>query len=320
MATRNPPPTPMAVLRGHVAPINSVSFVADGERSQLLLSGSADGTLKVWDLSTRREKYSIQAHSKAGILHTATQGSSIISHGRDGMIKWWDMADGDMRESRSVACGSYTFTKTHVIDENLLLVPTEHAEMIALVDLRASDLHPSIVLNGSTLKAGMCMSLAFLPSSSTLGYPCVGFEGGSVSLFDMRSVTPLLSHSITTSSLLCMDVVSSTSTLLCGSSGPELFAAVMDPSTATATSQSIYHGKKDGFSAVSNRSDARIFATAGWDHHVRVFHRTFKPLATLKYHTESVYSVHFSPDNRLLASASKDHKIALWSIYPPSNN
>ncbi|CAK4316621.1 unnamed protein product [Aphanomyces euteiches] len=267
MATRNPPPTPMAVLRGHVAPINSVSFVADGERSQLLLSGSADGTLKVWDLSTRREKYSIQAHSKAGILHTATQGSSIISHGRDGMIKWWDMADGDMRESRSVACGSYTFTKTHVIDENLLLVPTEHAEMVCFLSTPRIDVAvEDIPKRPSTAPPGMCMSLAFLPSSSTLGYPCVGFEGGPVSLFDMRSVTPLLSHSITTSSLLCMDVVSSTSTLLCGSSGPELFAAVMDPSTATATSQSIYHGKKDGFSAVSNRSDARIFATAGWDH------------------------------------------------------
>ncbi|RHY00705.1 hypothetical protein DYB36_013056 [Aphanomyces astaci] len=51
---------------------------------------------------------------------------------------------------------------------------------------------------------------------------------------------------------------------------------------------------------------------------VRIFHKRGKPLATLKYHTESVYSVGFSHDGDWLASASKDHKIALWSVYPPS--
>lgn len=49
-----------------------------------------------------------------------------------------------------------------------------------------------------------------------------------------------------------------------------------------------------------------------------MFHlRKLKPLAILKHHTESVFSLDFSPDSALLASASKDHKIALWSVYAP---
>lgn len=53
---------------------------------------------------------------------------------------------------------------------------------------------------------------------------------------------------------------------------------------------------------------------------VRVFHlRKLKPLAILKHHTESVFGLDFSPDCALLASASKDRKIALWSIFPPSS-
>ncbi|KAF0694781.1 Aste57867_14379 [Aphanomyces stellatus] len=311
-----PPPTPDAVLRGHVCPVNSVSFFPDGENpSRFLLSGGADGMLKVWDLNTRREKHSFDAHSKAGILHTAKHGQTIVSHGRDGMIVWWDTCDGTMRESRRLACGSYTFTKAHVIDENLLLLPTEHAEMVALFDIRSPTLEPSMVFNGSTLKSGMCMSLTHLPSDSGCNFPCVGFEGGAVAIFDMRSFTPLFSHTTSSSSILAMDVVAPSRTIVCASSGPELYAVTVDVAISTATSREIYHGKVAGFSAVSNRSDDRIFATAGWDHCVRVFHRTFKPLATLKYHTESVYSVQFSPDGRFLASASKDHKIALWSLY-----
>lgn len=52
---------------------------------------------------------------------------------------------------------------------------------------------------------------------------------------------------------------------------------------------------------------------------MRVFHlRKLKPLAILKHHTESVFGLDFSFDSALLASASKDRKIALWPIYPPS--
>lgn len=54
---------------------------------------------------------------------------------------------------------------------------------------------------------------------------------------------------------------------------------------------------------------------------IRVFHqRKLKPLAILKYHTESVFGLDFSPDNAHFVSASKDHKIALWSLYPPATD
>ncbi|RHY05653.1 hypothetical protein DYB37_000023 [Aphanomyces astaci] len=135
-----------------------------------------------------------------------------------------------------------------------------------------------------------------------------------------------------------MDAVCTSSTLLCGTSGDDLVSLRVHPDT-TATADSFYRSKQPGISAIANRSvDDRIFATAGWDHRylptylhwtqsatldqlcdrVRIFHKRGKPLATLKYHTESVYSVSFSHDGDWLASASKDHKIALWSVYPPS--
>ena len=70
-----------------------------------------------------------------------------------------------------------------------------------------------------------------------------------------------------------------------------------------------------GVSDVAFRKDSAIFASAGWDHRVRVFSRTGKPLAILKFHSATVSCVDFSPNTKLLASGSQDKRIALWSLY-----
>ncbi|ETW07539.1 hypothetical protein, variant 3 [Aphanomyces invadans] len=330
---RNPAPSPTAVLRGHLSPVNSLCFVHDhaivprhdapslsAAAPQGLVSGSADGTLKVWDMTTRREVCSVQAHSKAGILQTATHGAAILSQGRDGLVKWWDAVDGgELREFRTLAIGSYTFTKAHVVDANLVLVPTEHAETVALFDVRTPGNQPAMEFHGASLKSGMCMALTSLPVSSGV-MACVGFEGGVVALYDLRQgLTPVVAPAVSPSTVLCMEPVYGSATLLCGTSGEEHVAVTLTAATDADTA-TFYRTKQPGISAVANRTfDDRIFATAGWDHRVRVFHRSFKPLATLKYHTDSVYAVQFSRDGKWLASASKDHKIALWCVYPPSS-
>lgn len=70
-----------------------------------------------------------------------------------------------------------------------------------------------------------------------------------------------------------------------------------------------------GISEIKIRNDEKIYATAGWDKRIRIFNfKKQTPLAILKYHTESVYSIDFNSNN-ILASGSKDCKIALWDIY-----
>jgi len=60
----------------------------------------------------------------------------------------------------------------------------------------------------------------------------------------------------------------------------------------------------------------RIVATAGWDHRIRIFDwKKPQPLAILKYHSAEVFSIDFSQFSNLIASGSKDKRIAMWSIY-----
>lgn len=47
-------------LRGHVGPVYQVAWSAD---SRLLVSGSSDSTLKVWDVKTAKLKVDLPGHA-----------------------------------------------------------------------------------------------------------------------------------------------------------------------------------------------------------------------------------------------------------------
>lgn len=85
------------------------------------------------------------------------------------------------------------------------------------------------------------------------------------------------------------------------------------------------------------RSDAKIFATAGWDGKVRVYScNTLSQLAVCKWHETGCYSIAFSEiipkhykilgsfeknkqlersEKHWLAAGGKDGKVSLWEIY-----
>lgn len=76
-------------------------------------------------------------------------------------------------------------------------------------------------------------------------------------------------------------------------------------------------GSQVGFDRIRLPSSTFLFSVY---FRVRVYSwKKHSPLAILKYHTEGVYSLDFSPmstpGGTLLASASKDKKIAVWSLY-----
>jgi len=76
----------------------------------------------------------------------------------------------------------------------------------------------------------------------------------------------------------------------------------------------------NGIADIKIRPDRKIFATAGWDHRLRVFSwKKYNPLAILKFHAEGLSGVDFlahDTDNHFwLAAGSKDKRISLWDIY-----
>jgi len=79
-----------ATLEGHPAPVMSVDLAPDGRRA---LSGDKDGTVRLWDLSSRACVAVLEAHRGWVTRVQFCAGGRAVSRGADGTLKLWDLAD-----------------------------------------------------------------------------------------------------------------------------------------------------------------------------------------------------------------------------------
>lgn len=77
----------MCTLRGHVQAVYMISFSAD---SRLLASGSADSTLKLWNLKTKQLEIDLPGHAdEVYAVDWSTDGLRLASGGKDKVLRLW---------------------------------------------------------------------------------------------------------------------------------------------------------------------------------------------------------------------------------------
>lgn len=79
---------PLAVLRGHSAPVDALTFSPDGSR---IVSGSRDKTVRVWDAATYDPLLVMGDHDEAvALLAFSPDGNRLFSTSPDGAVRIWD--------------------------------------------------------------------------------------------------------------------------------------------------------------------------------------------------------------------------------------
>jgi WD40 repeat protein len=136
---------------------------------------------------------------------------------------------------------------------------------------------------------------------------------------------PLMLSKLHPEPVLCLDVLPDGSEGVSGSAGSLLQRFALNWAKGTLTITKTVTIPNDGVSDVLIRADQRVFASAGWDHRVRLFSwKTSKPLAVLVPHTETIHGLAFAegpwtkgPPNASswFASCSKDGTVALFDVY-----
>jgi WD40 repeat protein len=79
-------------LKGHTSDVYSVAFSPDGK---MLASGSRDKTIKLWDVSAGKEKFTLKGEDKDILSVAFSPNGKILASGSESKaLRLWDVAKG----------------------------------------------------------------------------------------------------------------------------------------------------------------------------------------------------------------------------------
>jgi WD40 repeat protein/serine/threonine protein kinase len=343
---------PVARFRGHGDRVTKVAFSPDG---RWILSGSADRSLKIWDLGPHASMDLLTGHTNwISRLEFSPDGKLLASlnYHQPFFTRLWEVQSRTMvtdllgptdaalgtcfsRDGSMLATGSADRT-VHIWN------PVTHALLMVLPnDFLAGSLAFSRdsrilgVADAGFRPGGKCLCFWDIPSGTRLdkfkGYEtdataiafahhsdlvAIGYFDGAVRLWDF-SREQLLCQFQSHSELVWSLVFSEDDTLLASGS-----------QDATAAIYDVQHRR--AFSALRDHSgivwsvaftrDGKSLATASGDSTVKLWNLiTRKPALTLKGHLGAVTSVSFTPDGELMATSGADGTVRFWPAPPAAN-
>jgi WD40 repeat protein len=82
-------PKEQGTLKGHKDMILGVAFSPDG---RTIASAGLDGTVKLWEVATRKERASFHVPSRVLSVAFSPDGRALATAGEDGMVRLWERA------------------------------------------------------------------------------------------------------------------------------------------------------------------------------------------------------------------------------------
>ena len=330
------------LLRGHRASVFSVAFSPDGQR---VVSGSRDGTMRLWDTQTGNPiGEPLEGHTDS-VLSVAfsPDGQLVISGSSDRTIRVWSSQTqapiGDPMEGHRdiVLVVAFSPDGQRVVsgsgDGTVRLWDAQTGAQIGdplqgyggsvnSVALSPDSRH---VVSGSddqtvrlwdvetgqpvgspmTGHRDRVLSVAFSPDGR---YIVSGSEDNTLRIWDAPVGNIASNLFLGHSSLVTATAFSPDGQILASSSSDQTVKLWDLSGNELATLQGHYAG----VNSVSFSPNGQILASGGDDGTVRLWDRSGQLFATLEGHTAGVRSVSFSPDGLTIASAGSDGTVRLW--------
>jgi dipeptidyl aminopeptidase/acylaminoacyl peptidase len=317
------------VLKGHSAAVTAVAFSPAGSA---LASGSADGTIGLWDAKTGRMLTTLSGHGGAvSAIAFAPDGKTLVSGSNDATVMFWDIATGQAPATLSghtakVKCLAFS-------PDGAWLASGSADKTIRLWNVKTGELKTTFTGHS---RGVLC--LAFSPDGKTLAS---GSADESVKIWSVErtcdeTAAPLrerhkhgaivaLAYSSDKGGLAlatpeivevwelapsqrryALKAQQKGSTWWCVRYSPrgELLAI----GSGVKYAHAIRVNSKQGLSTGSYQAKNNEISL--WDA------KTGHELKRLKGHQESVRAIELSPNGTLLASGSSDKTVMLWDVSP----
>jgi WD40 repeat protein len=297
---------PLLALPGHTAAVTSVAY---SPNSHLIVSGSSDRSLKIWDADTGRLVRTLPGDFGAvSSVAFLPDGREIVSASLNGAIIIWNAETGQpIRSLRSNA--NYSWQSS----------PSVHSIAVSPDGKRVASGGSGSTVTIWNDSSGEVLeilrghdedfeSVAFAPDGKTV---VAGSKEGMIHIWDTLAGQALRTLTGHTGRVLSV-AISPDGKRLAGGGGGN--AVMVWDVTSGALLRTLTSGSSE-VDSIAFSPDGRRLAIGGNDAVVELMDaESGQMLRSLSGHSGAVRSLAFSPDGKRLAAGSDDNTIDVWAV------
>lgn len=339
-------------LRGHTDRVWSLAFhppytaSAHHSKTPLLVSGSSDGTVRVWNFKTGHCLHVLRGHANwVRSVAFSPDGKTIASGSEDSSIRLWNAHTGQCQQTlkghanwvRSVAFspdGETVVSGSGDQSAKLWDVATGSCQR-TLKGYTNRVWSVAMSLDGETIASGNDdYTVRLWHRQDAQGDRVLRGHSNAVCAIAFSPTAPLLASGSSDHTLKLWDATSGKCVQTLRGHTSRIWSVVFSPNGNTLASGSDDHTIKlwdvaegqcrqtlQGHTswvcgvAFSPRASHNVLASASYDQTLKLWNTTTgECLRTLQGHTNWVWSTAFSPNGDILASGSGDHTLKLWDV------
>ena len=284
---------------GHGETVYEVAVTPDGQRA---VSGSADNTLKVWDLASGKVLQTLSGHKdQVWAVALTADGQRAVSGSRDNTLKVWDLASG--QELRTLSGHTRPVSAVALTPDGKLAVSASFDETLKVWDLESGQELQTLSGHRNDVWA---------VALTADGQRAVsGSADRTLKVWDLESgqeLQTLSGHRVT---VLAVALTPDGQRAVSGSLDRTLKVWDLESGKVLQT----LSGHRGSVPAVALTPDGQRAVSGSADNTLKVWDlESGKVLQTLSGHGGFVYAVAVTPDGQRAVSGSADNTLKVWDL------